>query len=188
MIPQLAAGMGGMMAQQPLVEQPKPRAGMFGAGSSKPDWAGAIQAALNGFLAARGNPVGMMGLQQMQMARQQALEEAKHQTRRGESFEDWVKQQAWKRANPDAANPHRWESNDGSLMELGPDGTPKVVYKDPTPRVQFIPNGLGGVIPINMSQFAPSVGGGELLDELPPGAKPIGGPTPPASGSFPRPY
>jgi hypothetical protein len=34
--------------------------------------------------------------------------------------------------------PYRWEANDGSLMEIGEDGAPRAVYKDPTPKVQMI--------------------------------------------------
>lgn len=34
--------------------------------------------------------------------------------------------------------PYRWESNDGSLMEIGPDGQPRVAYQDPTPKITTI--------------------------------------------------
>lgn len=52
--------------------------------------------------------------------------------------------------------PHRWESNDGSLMEMGPDGQPRVVYKDPTPKVQWFVNPATGVpTPVTAPQALP---------------------------------
>lgn len=48
--------------------------------------------------------------------------------------------------------PYRWESNDGSLMEMGEDGQPRVAYKDPTPKINWIAadDGRGGksLIPV----------------------------------------
>jgi hypothetical protein len=34
--------------------------------------------------------------------------------------------------------PYRWRANNGSLMELGPDGVPRVAYQDPTPKTEWI--------------------------------------------------
>jgi len=46
---------------------------------------------------------------------------------------------------PDAPTaPHYWESNDGSLHAIGDDGKPVEVYHDPTPKMNFIPDGMGG--------------------------------------------
>ena len=38
---------------------------------------------------------------------------------------------------PKDVNPYRWKANDGSLMEVGPDGQPRIVYKDPNKRLEY---------------------------------------------------
>lgn len=90
--------------------------------------------------------------------------------------EDFLFQQEWKRDNPEPRQPYRWESNNGSLMEIGPDGVPRTVYADPTPKMNFIPDGMGGgqwvavptAAPAKMASPAPS------LDDW-NSAKPMGG-------------
>jgi len=42
---------------------------------------------------------------------------------------------AYERANPKQTAPHFWETNDGSLGMVGPDGRPQVLYQDPTPKI-----------------------------------------------------
>lgn len=34
--------------------------------------------------------------------------------------------------------PHYWETNNGSLGMIGPDGQPRILYNDPTPRTDYI--------------------------------------------------
>lgn len=50
--------------------------------------------------------------------------------------------------------PYRWESNNGSLMEIGEDGQPRLVYQDPTPKVNWVraDNGDGTFTMVPMSQ------------------------------------
>ena len=36
---------------------------------------------------------------------------------------------------PKQTAPHFWESNDGSLGMVGPDGVPRILYQDPTPKI-----------------------------------------------------
>ena len=78
------------------------------------------------------------------------------------------------------ATPYRWESNNGSLMELGADGNPSVRYKDPTPRMNFIPDGMGGGrwVPLPGQETAPPAPVGRLTPLQ-------GGPASPPGG-FPR--
>lgn len=69
----------------------------------------------------------------------------------------------WEWANkPKDANPYRWESNDGSLMEIGPDGQTRQVYKDPTPKTTYISvdngDGTKTVVPVVNGQI---MGGGQ---------------------------
>jgi hypothetical protein len=154
------------------------KAGMFGAG--KPDWAGAISAALNGFLAARGNPVGMMGLQQMQQARQQAMQEQQYQQRRGDQFEDWVKQQAWQRANPNPVNNDTVADYNFWKQTLPPKQFEQwLESKVNPPQLMNIPGvGVVSVPRQGGAAQAPTAPVGKLtpLDE--------GGPMPSASGGF----
>lgn len=42
------------------------------------------------------------------------------------------------------AQPHYFETNNGSQGMIGPDGKPQILYKDPDPKVNFIPDGMGG--------------------------------------------
>jgi hypothetical protein len=179
-----APGAAGQMAA--LMPQPK-KAGMFGSGG--PQWVEAVQAALAGALAARGNPAGQMGLQMLQQKRQQAMQEEQYQQRRGDEFEDWVKKQAWEIANkPKSANPHYFEDNSGNLMAIGPDGKPQMVHKDPLP-FKLVPNGLGGVVPVDLRTLMAGQGQQGVPQTLSDDDWPTqGGPTPQASGGFPRPY
>lgn len=87
--------------------------------------------------------------------------------------------------------PHYWEMNDGSLGMVGQDGKPQVLFKDPTPKINWItaenPDGTKSLIP--MGPNGP-LGAGGQPGAAPPGITftPIedGGPTPSASGGFRR--
>jgi hypothetical protein len=46
--------------------------------------------------------------------------------------------------NPKPVQPHYWESNNGSLFAVGADAQPREIYHDPTPKMNFIPDGMGG--------------------------------------------
>lgn len=111
-------------------------------------------------------------------AEQTALERGEQQYRRRQADDraEWL----WRQQNT-PKSPYRWESNDGSLLELGPDGQPRVVYKDPTPKEKWVFDPVRGYININALTPQP-----RRLDKLPEGAVPLGGQTPPASGNFPR--
>lgn len=105
----------------------------YGAGAGNPLASGILQNRLS---------------QQRQSAQQQA-QERMYERKRADGKAD--KQWEWENK---PKNPHRWESNDGSLMELGPDGKPRVAYKDPTPKINYqrIPNpdGTFTMVPIPM--------------------------------------
>lgn len=82
-----------------------------------------------------------------QMAQRQQMQQAQaHQAQqeRMQGREDYVWQRDFDTTHPKAVQPHYWESNDGSLMALGADGQPAKVYQDPSPRMNFIPDGQGG--------------------------------------------
>jgi len=68
------------------------------------------------------------------------------QAQRDAEHNEWISRQQWERQNPmpSTAQPYRWESNDGDVYQLDPNNQPQRVFDDPTPRMQFIPDGLGG--------------------------------------------
>jgi hypothetical protein len=80
---------------------PKKKGGMF----ANADWGQAIQAALNGYLAAGGNPAGQMNLRQMfeerQRKQQQAMQEQQYQRERGDKRDDFVFEQDYKAQHPE---------------------------------------------------------------------------------------
>ena len=124
----------------------------------------------------------------MQQRQAMAYDQQQAEMRRRQGLEDWVAKQEWERNNPKPATPYRWESNDGSLLELGPDGQPRVVYKDPTPKINWVradngdgtftmvPMGPNGPINLDGQGGAPAAPKGKL--------KPYGGQTATPSGNF----
>jgi hypothetical protein len=74
--------------------------------------------------------------------------------------------------NRKPAQPHYFESNDGSLWQVNPTtGQPELVRQDPTPKMNFIPDGLGG----GKWAAVPGTGGIPLPTEEPvPAALPTG--------------
>jgi soluble lytic murein transglycosylase len=97
-------------------------------------------------------------------------------------FGDWKQQYDYELAHPKAsqAGPHYWESNDGSLHAIGPDGKPLEVYHDPTPKMNFIPDGQGGGQWVAVPTAAPSMPQTTGITFTP-----IGGPPQSATGPFP---
>lgn len=170
----------------PQLDVPQPAApkkgGMFGAG--KADIGQAIQAALYGALAARGNPAGVMGLQMLQQKRQQAMEAQQHQQRREDDFQDWVRKQAYQAANPSPVNNDTVADYNFWQGVLPPDQFQQyVANKVNPPQYMNIPGvGLVQVPRMGGQQGAPQAPVGKLtpIDE--------GGPMPQASGGFPRSY
>lgn len=101
---------------------------------------------------------------------------------RQQEMQDWQARQDYERANP---KPYRWESNNGSLMELGQDGQTRTLYEDPTPKINWVraDNGDGTFTMVPMTQGGAASGNptspvGKL--------KPFGGGTGSGSGNFPR--
>lgn len=78
-------------------------------------------------------------------------EENQYQRQLADRWGLWKQQQEWERAHPAPTHPHYWETNDGSLGAVGPDGKPTILYKDPTPKVDWItvnnPDGTKTIVP-----------------------------------------
>ncbi len=86
------------------------------------------------------------------LQQQDQLQNNRLQLQQQGQMQQWIAQQEWKRANPEPVQPHYWETNDGSLGIVGPDGKPQILYQDPTPKVNWItadnPDGTKSVIPV----------------------------------------
>lgn len=50
----------------------------------------------------------------------------------------------WQAGHKTPAQPHYFETNNGSQGMIGADGKPQILYKDPDPKMNFIPDGMGG--------------------------------------------
>ena len=157
---------GPLGAPLPPIAPPSPA-------KKKLNWGAIIADALSGL-------AGQQGQYPQRMARereeQSAYErgEQQYQRRRADQLADQTEAE-----DRQAHKPYRWESNDGSLMEVGPDGMARQLYKDPTPKEKWVFDPVRGYVNINQQPL-------QRLDALPPGARRIGngGPMQPASGNF----
>lgn len=74
-------------------------------------------------------------------------------------------QMVWKQQNPDPVAPHYWETNNGSLGVIGPDGSPRIAYEDPTPKINWIQadnaDGTKSLIPVGPNGPIGQTGGGD---------------------------
>jgi hypothetical protein len=87
-------------------------------------------------VASGGGPIGNAMAYMMQANSARA-----HQ---GDEFGKWKQQYDYELQHPKHTEPHYWESNDGSLHAIGDNGQPTEVYHDPSPKMNFIPDGKGG--------------------------------------------
>lgn len=159
---------------------PKPKGGMFGGG--KFDMGQAIVAALNGYLAGTGNPVG---IQNMQMMREMALRGQDHQQslddynrRRADDNADFISHRQYEIDNPLPKAPSEF---DEALAATGVlPGTPEYVHAMQQRRDNMLD-------PVVMTPQGPMLRS-QVVGSLaaPPNVTftPIGGPTPQASGGF----
>lgn len=130
-----------------------------------------------------GNAIGYM-IQQRQVA-----------GKRDQAFEDWKRQYDYERGNPkpSTAQPYRFKNNDGDLMELGPDGTPRMLFDDPREKTdwQIVDNGDGtkSMFPVPRGPATPKAGPA-APQSLGSGEKPdwskLGGGAGNGTGGFPR--
>lgn len=171
-IPQLPESDFGPQIQMP---QAKPRAGMFGSG--KANIGEILSAAISGYLAAGGNPAGQMGLQALHQRRQLAQQQELASQQRENDFQDFIRKESWKLANPGAVNNDTVADYNFRVQTLGKPAADEWLRNPP--QFMNIP-GVGIVQMPRMGgpQAAPTAPVGKLtpLDE--------GGPMPSASGGF----
>jgi hypothetical protein len=151
--------------------KPKKR-GIFGSGVGLGDVAGVVGDAIlqNNGDAPLWAPMRMQRMQSEQMG---IMDQAKREA----DFADWRRKQDYERVNPKTTSPYRWEGNDGDVYELGQDGKPFRIFDDPTPKMNFIPDGMGGGqwVPMPGAQVTPSkpvgkltpIGGGQPAGPVP---------------------
>lgn len=171
--------------QAPInIDVPKiKRGGMF----ANADWGSAISAALNGYLAAGGNPAGVAGLQQLHqqkmLEQQKSIEAQQYAQHRADDNADWMSHYNYELTNPKPQAPSDFEQ---TLIESGvKPGTPEWTQAMKTRANNLLdpavmtPQGL---------MLRSQVTGALAPQPAPPGVTftPLdnGGPTPPASGGF----
>jgi hypothetical protein len=50
----------------------------------------------------------------------------------------------WQATHKEPPPPHYFQTNNGSEAVIGADGRPQIIYQDPDPKMNFIPDGMGG--------------------------------------------
>lgn len=177
-------------AGQIEMPQPKRKGGMFGAG--KGNFGEIISAALNGYLAARGNPVGMAGLQMLHQRRRDDRELQLHQKQREEQFEDFVRREAWQLAN----KPQNEDEFTAMMRRAGVDPNSaegQAAYQTAfqnkiNPFVSVVQQNPDGSETRNWMR-PPMMGFGQpAIGSVVEDPRKAGGPMPSASGGFPGPY
>jgi len=144
-IPQMNDNPAAMPAgQMPIgvaqISQPK-KPGFFGQGGVGRMIAGTI----GDFLMQNAGMQPVYGpsvLQQRDAAERARMAQAQRMQKREDMMWEWQNK-------PKDNNPYRWKSNDGSLMEIGPDGQPRQVYKDPNKRLEYRQGPDGRFYPID---------------------------------------
>jgi hypothetical protein len=172
-----------VFTQQFTMPPPQPQGGMFGNG--KFGIGQALVAALNGYLAGTGNPVGMANIQMMQQMalrkqqRQQELDD--YNRKRADDRSDFTFEQDYKAAHPAHVNNDTVADYNFWKSVLPPDQFQQyVANKVNPPQLMEVPGvGIVSVPRMAPQQGVPSAPVGKLT---PLGA---GGPTPSASGGFP---
>lgn len=162
--------LGGIMPQNPEAAPVRPQ------GLSKGQLiAGILADALQGAMGRQGSFAPMMERRRQEQTDFERGEQ-QYQRRRADQRDDalWAEQH---RA------PYRFEGNNGDVFEVGPDQMVRKIFSDPSPKMNFIPDGMGGgqwvAVPTAQTSQSPLKPVGKLT--------PIdGGPTPTASGGFPR--
>ena len=211
MLPMMGGGMfGGLarLANPPLVQPEEQQSGgllggLFGGG--KPNWKNAAIGALSGYMAARGNPIGGMGLQYLMHQRGQKREDEQYQRRQADEWNMWQRKQEYERANPAPVQPTQTDRYLSEYLDPNTDKTRKAALGQILfPPVMSTVNGMPAII--DRAQMVSGAAGGNPLDAQPtvedgfaytpgPGGranqnnwKPQGGPRPVGVGGFPGSY
>lgn len=113
-----------------------------------------------------------------QLRQRQEYEDELYQRRNADQWAQFVRQQQFKRENPE---PRYFEANNGDQYTIGTDGKPQLVFKDPTPKVNWVraDNGDGTftMVPMQMGgqQTQPQGNLPAIGSVVPDPRKPAGG-------------
>lgn len=91
------------------------------------------------------------------------------QQKREAELQDYETKKRIDRSYEAPPSPYRWRNNNGDLMELGPDGQPRVAYDDPQDKVNWIQVKDPATGAIQIVPMGPS---GMMGGSLPPGLDP----------------
>lgn len=159
---------------------PRPKGGMFG-GDGKFGVGQAIVAALNGYLAGTGNPVGMQNMQMMAVMRQRQLERQQgiddYSRKRTDDNADWQAHEQWKIDNPSPPNNDTVNDFNFINQQIGPEAAQQYLQSKTNPIV-MTPYG-----PMPYSQVTGAQAPAKPVGNLTPINE--GGPSPGGSGGFP---
>lgn len=174
-LPDYTAGIDA--ALQKTAAAPKPTTGMFGGG--KFGWKEALMGALAGFMSRRnpGAAQGLMAIMQQRQAAQQ--DEQQRQQEREDGWEDFVRKETFKRANPAPVNNDTVADYEFIRSTLGDDEAANYLKNKANPPLLMNIPGVGVVQVPRQGGQAPQAPVGRLtpIDEGGPG---LGGP-----GTFP---
>jgi soluble lytic murein transglycosylase-like protein len=131
-------------------------AGFFGGGGTGSKIASFLMEALSG--------IPSTAHRQQRQDRDLAMFERKSMLQQQLESAQWQQQQDYQRAHP---APYRFEANNGDQMEIGPDGQPRTVYKDPTAKLVRNYDGTWSTMPSSAPITAPV---GKLTPIAPGGA------------------
>lgn len=145
---------------------PQASGGMFGGG--KLGIGQAIVAALNGYLAGMGNPAGLANMRMLQEAAQYKRDRADKAAERQQNFDDQIALYDYKLAHPAPVNNDTVADYQFISQTLGPDAGKQFLQTKTNPIV-MTPYGPMPYSAVTGAQQP------EILQTLPPGAKPIGG-------------
>jgi hypothetical protein len=87
----------------------------------------------------------------------------------------------WQTGHKTPAQPHYFETNNGSQGMIGADGKPQIIYKDPDPKVSWVPDGLGGGTFVPIPSFGAGGEPAPMASALP--TAPVGRITPIGGGA-----
>jgi hypothetical protein len=157
---------------------PKTKKGMFGGGNLRD----ALMAAAAGFMARRSPQVANNLFDSLQRKQILADQEAQYQRHRQDTLTDY---EAKQRIDQQYPTPHQPGEFEQILMASGvmpgPPEWTQAMQRKAQLSLDPIVQTVQGPMPYSAIVGAMQP---QILQSLPPGAKPIGGPTPPASGGF----